>query len=126
MNKNIFLGAIFSLLLASCSNELEVPQNKALGRGNAPLQISVVESTFTKATGQNTGTSLPDGSEIGVFVTASDGASYDSQYYNNIKYTATGTGVGQTWAYDVNTPVDSTIYSAPHSVQGIKLGSFCA
>ena len=40
-----------------------------------------------------------------MFVTASDGASYDSQDYNNIKYTATGTGVGQTWAYDVNTPV---------------------
>ena len=71
-------GAMVSLLLASCSNELEVHKNEALVGGNAPLQISVVESTFTKATGQNTGTSLPDGSEIGVFVTASDGASYDT------------------------------------------------
>ena len=98
------MGAIFSLLLASCSNELEMPKNQ-LGVDRTPLQIAVNENPLTKATGQISGTSLAGGAEIGVFVTASDGASYDAKDYNNIKYTATGTGVGQTWAADENTPV---------------------
>ena len=103
-SKLFFLGAA-SLLLASCSSELDMPVNQVLGEGKTPLMISVAEQPFTKATGQKTGTSLPSGSELGVFVTTEDGASYDSQDYNNIKFTSSGTGVNQTWAYDEATPV---------------------
>ena len=104
MRKQLFLGAIASLLMASCSNELDMPQNTVL-EGNTPLKISVTDQPISKATGQSSGTSLSTGAEIGVFVTTEDGASYDSQDYNNIKFTSSGTGVNQTWAYDEATPV---------------------
>ena len=70
---SVFLGAIIPLLLASCSSELD----SAFSERNdefAPLVISVTDEPIAKATGQNVGTSLSDGAEIGVFVTASDGA----------------------------------------------------
>ena len=100
-----------------------------MGGGNTPLQISVNESFITKATGQTSGTSLASGAEIGVFVTTSDGASYDAKDYSNIKYTATGEGVGQTWAFDENTPVmlSSTKGKAyayyPRQASGVSLNS---
>ena len=128
MMKMYSMGAIFSLLLASCSNELEMPKNQ-LGVDRTPLQIAVNENPLTKGTGQISGTSLAGGAEIGVFVTASDGASYDAKDYNNIKYTATGTGVGQTWAADENTPVllSSTkgkVYAYyPRQSTGVSLNS---
>lgn len=130
MRKQLFLGAMASLLLTSCLNEPEVPQIEALGGvGRSPLQISVNEDPFTKATGQVSGTSLGNGAEIGVFVTASDGTSYDSQAYDNVKYTATGTGGDQTWAVDESKPVllSSTkgkVYAYyPRQASGVSLNS---
>ena len=38
-------------------------------------------------------------------MTSADDASYDGQDYDNIKYTATTTEAGETWAVDVSTPV---------------------
>ena len=105
-----------------------MPKNQ-LGVDRTPLQIAVNENPLTKGTGQISGTSLAGGAEIGVFVTASDGASYDAKDYNNIKYTATGTGVGQTWAVDENTPVllSSTkgkVYAYyPRQSTGVSLNS---
>ena len=104
MRKQLFLGTIASLLMVSCSNELDMPQNEVL-EGNTPLKISVTDQPISKATGQSSGTSLSTGAEIGVFVTTEDGASYDRKDYNNIKFTSSGTGAKQTWAYDEATPV---------------------
>ena len=127
-SKLFFLGAA-SLLLASCSSELDMPVNQVLGEGKTPLMISVAEQPFTKATGQKTGTSLPSGSEIGVFVTAEDGSPYDGNSYNNIKFTSTGTGAQQSWAYDPSTPVmlsatKAKVYAYyPRQASGVSLSS---
>ena len=84
-NKNMifryFLGAIVTFLFVSCSSELD-PVLKGCNDELVPLEISITDEPLSKATGQNVGTSLSDGAEIGVFVTASDGAAYDGNDYS--------------------------------------------
>ena len=107
MTKRYLDGALaLLLLLTSCVNEIDMSINqldKESGGGIAPLQISVNEAYLTKANGQLTGTSFPDGAEIGVFATAEDGSLYDGNSYDNIPYTASGTGSNQTWSAHENT-----------------------
>ena len=69
-----------------------------MGGGKTPLSINVI-STPTKA--QVSGTLLPVNSELGVFVTKSDGTDYlTGNPYNNIKYTGTGETNANTWTVD--------------------------
>ena len=69
------------------------------------------------------------GSEIGVFLTSYDGASYDNKGYENIKYTATGTGADQSWATDEQSPVILSMTKAkvygyyPRQESGVSLNS---
>ena len=93
-SKLFFLGAA-SLLLASCSNELDLPTNMALDGSKAPLCVNVLTSPTTKALFE--GTTLPGGSKIGVKLVKSDGTNYDNQPYNNIYYSTTD---GATWTID--------------------------
>ena len=107
-NKNMifryFLGAIVTFLFVSCSSELDSAL-KGCNDEFVPLKISVTDEPLSKVTGQNLGPSLSDGAEIGVFVTASDGSLYDGKVYDNILFTANGTGENQTWSVDENTPI---------------------
>ena len=96
MRKQLFIGAIASLLMASCSNELEVPQNEA-GGGNSELSINVVTDNY-ESKGLVTDSYLPASSEIGVTVLNTSGGYYDGTEYNNIKFTSSGTSTSQTWA----------------------------
>ena len=95
MKKQLFFGAIVSLLLASCTNELDVPVNEALGVGNTPLSINVVANPVTKAL--VSGAVLPNNSQIGVKLVDAGGSTYDSQTYNNIFYSTTD---GNSWTID--------------------------
>ena len=95
MKKQLFFGAIVSLLLASCTNELDVPVNEALGVGNTPLSINVVANPVTKAL--VSGAVLPNNSQIGVKLVDAGGSTYDSQTFNNIFYSTTD---GNTWDID--------------------------
>ena len=93
-SKLFFLGAA-SLLLASCSSELDLPQNEALGEGKSPLSVNVATESITKAL--VSGNSLPNSSKIGVKLVKSDGTNYDNKTYNNIFYSTTD---GNTWSVD--------------------------
>ena len=93
-SKLFFLGAV-SLLLASCSNELDMPVNEALVEGKTPLSVNVLANPSTKAFVNST--ALPGGSKIGVKLVDASGATYDNQTYNNIFYSTTN---GTTWDID--------------------------
>ena len=100
-SKFFFLGAV-SLLLASCSSELDLPVNEALEGGDkVPLSVTVSEKPYTKALGQVTGTSFSGGAKVGVFVTGEDGGSYDGRIYNNLLLTNTETPgyIGNAWSF---------------------------
>ena len=94
MKSKLFLLGAASLLLASCTNELDVPVNQAVGGGNTPLSINVVANPVTKALVE--GNTIQSG-QIGVKLVDDGGATYDSQTYNNIYYS---TSDGNTWTID--------------------------
>ena len=89
----------FSLLLAAttaftaCTDDNE-DFRQATGKA---LDIQVAVKPTSRA--MVMGTALPEGAQIGVNVTATDGSEYDGQNtgYLNVAYTATGTGTSQTW-----------------------------
>ena len=94
-SKLFFLGAVL-LLLASCSNELDMPRNETLVEGKTPLSVNVLANPSTKALVNST--ALPGGSKIGVkLVKSADGSAYDNKTYNNIYYSTTD---GTNWAID--------------------------
>ena len=103
-SKLFFLGAV-SLLLASCSNELDMPVNEALVEGKTPLSVNVLANPSTKALVNST--ALPGGSKIGVkLVKSADGSAYDNKTYNNIFYSTTD---GNSWTVD---PANQILLSA--------------
>ena len=106
----IFTIAFASLGFVSCVNEIEVLES--VEQAAVPLAISVCGQPEAK--GQLTGTYLPDGATLGVFMRAADGSRYDGLTLQNVKYTATGSGVGQSWSGEVSSPIDlsSTVGTA--------------
>lgn len=80
----------------SCSDDSDVP-----GKYNAPKEMDILvtaSSVSTKAL--VTGEYLSDGESIGVKLVDATNDTYDGIPFENIRYTATGTGTSQTW----NTP----------------------
>ena len=75
--------------LASC-NRIDTPE-----MGSNALDISVRNGMGTKAVVE--GTTLPNGSEIGLCVTDQSGVTYDGSNLKNVKYTASGEGESQKW-----------------------------
>lgn len=97
--KNFMMCATLAtaLLTVSCSNEdtLEMEINNAHVKdlkvgtyiGWERISRSIIKGTY-----------LPEGSEIGVTLSAADGSKYDDiEGYDNVKYTASGTEESQTW-----------------------------
>ena len=89
MRRSIFMPALAVAALASC-NRIDTPE-----MGSNALDISVRNGMGTKAVVE--GTTLPDGSSIGLFVTDESGKTYDGNTVANVKYTATGEGDAQKW-----------------------------
>ena len=83
MKTKIFLLGAASLLLASCSSELDVSLNEALGSGKTNLSINVVTENI-ESKGLVTGSYLAERAEIGVTVLNTSGGYYDGTEYNNI------------------------------------------
>lgn len=103
MKTKLFLLGVTTLLFAACQDEVQQPDKQVSETGKTPLSINI-KSTPTKA--QVSGTLLPVNSELGVFVTKSDGTDYlTDNPYNNIKYTGTGETNATTWTVDPATPV---------------------
>lgn len=98
MNFRIWLCGL--LLLTSCSEGLDV-----VDRVSSPVPLTVVLRNKPHQKAQVEGVYMPDLSEIGVFLLAESGGNYDSQSYDNIKYTSSGTGSSQTWGMDPTLPI---------------------
>ena len=62
-----------------------------------PLQLSVTANAPLVSRAIINDTYLPDDSQIGVTLTATDGSAYDNQDFYNLAYTASGTGAEQVW-----------------------------
>ena len=94
MKSKLFVLGAASLLLASCSSELDMPRNEALVEGKTPLSVNVLANPSTKALVD--GAVLPNNSKIGVkLVKSADGSAYDNKTYsNNIFYSTTD---GNSW-----------------------------
>ena len=89
MKSKLFVLGAATLLLASCSNELDMPVDQAVMEGGTPLSINVLANPDTKAiAGQVTETALPENSSIGITLvkTGSPDGKYDNQTYNNVEY----------------------------------------
>ena len=89
MRRSIFMTALAVAALASC-NRIDTPE-----MGSNALDISVRNGMGTKAVVE--GTTLPNGSEIGLCVTDQSGVTYDGSNLKNVKYTASGEGESQKW-----------------------------
>lgn len=128
MKSRLLLLGAASLLLASCSDELDAPNSMA-GGDSVPLTINVTASPETKT--QIQGTLLPKNAEIGVFVTKNDGTAYPSvKAYDNIKYTGSGTTYSETWTIDpevhqvlLNTEKATAYAYYPRIASGVTLTS---
>ena len=119
LNKSI-LSLLFSTMLAitGCSNEESIPQTEQRTKLN--ISVGVKQS---EARGVIKGSTLPDGSKIGVrLVGAGDATDYQS--YEHVCYTASGTGDAQTWS-TVNDIVlnetDGTLYAYYPYTEGIDM-----
>ena len=89
MRRSIFMTALAVAALASC-NRIDTPE-----MGSNVLDISVRNGMGTKAVVE--GTTLPSGSEIGVFVTDKSGVTYEANMISNAKYSAVGENESQIW-----------------------------
>ena len=89
MRRSIFMTALAVAALASC-NRIDTPE-----MGSNALDISVRNGMGTKAVIE--GTTLPSGSEIGVFVTDISGVTYEANMISNAKYSAVGENESQIW-----------------------------
>ena len=89
LSQLLCIGAMFT----ACTDDDTIVQSD-----KAPLQISVSAKAPAVSRTIIDGSSLPDGSHIGVSVFDADGGDYDGQDYLNLKYTAAGEGEGQSWS----------------------------
>ena len=81
------------MLMAACNNEDEMAGE------DKSLQVSVsTGSVEVESRGIVNGSQLPAGSSIGVTLVNMDGTAYDGVGFNNLPYTAAGTGSSQTWS----------------------------
>ena len=127
MKSILFMLGVTLFLFSSCSNDLDSPLSLSTSQDKTPLNVHVV-SVPTKA--EVSSNLLPNNSELGVFLTKSDGNTYKSEIpYNNIKYTGTGNPYASTWTVDQETPVylyadKATAYAYyPRQESGVSLTS---
>ena len=100
MRKLFFYALIMAMTVANftftaCTSEQEGQLNELVSSKNK-LKLNVNTSAITDSRALIEETYLPDDSEIGVTLLASDGNKYDGKTYSNIKFTADGT-TSQTW-----------------------------
>ena len=89
MKKHIIFLALVITAFSSCDkNDLSMTRGNVLG-------ITVKNCIGTKGIIEET--TLPSGSEIGLFVTDQTGVTYDGNTIANVKFTATGEGDAQKW-----------------------------
>ena len=100
LSQLLCIGAMFT----ACTDDDTIVQSD-----KAPLQISVSAKAPAVSRTIIDGSSLPDGSHIGVSVFDADGGDYDGQDYFNLKYTAAGEGEGQSWSTTIPASLSTTM-----------------
>ena len=106
MVRSQWLGLTLRALLAmvalvSCSSDWDEGMVDAVPSSKA-LSIKVSNLPFAKS--RVSGTSMPDGARLGVFLRATNGSRYDNLTLNGLTYLATGTGNGQRWEVENGQP----------------------
>ena len=97
--RNMVLICSASFAMVSCQNEQIAPQDEF----DTPLVISTGVGMYP-ARSVVTGNTLDNGSSIGVTVVDKNGSKYETQDYNNVRYTASKASDGsQKW--DTTTPI---------------------
>lgn len=99
--------ATIGITLVSCSEDYESYEEQN-NPSSSQLDISVSTPEMSQTRGLIEGTTLPGGSKIGISLTNSSGENYDNKQYNNIEWTASGTGASQTWASASNILLSAT------------------
>lgn len=95
-------------MLCGCEGELDFDFPKGLESDNS-LSLSVrTASMDTKVDNIITGSYLPDGSLVGVYVRDTNGEYYDGINYSDYVFKASGTGSAQTWRADSTIKLSAT------------------
>lgn len=93
--------------------------------GKVPISLSV-NAAGTESRAIITGSTLGEGSEIGICLTGNSG-SYDGTDYSNVRFTADGTVAGQTWIPEKEVMVSSSTATVhayyPYSEDVTEIGS---
>ncbi len=89
MRSTLFLLSLTALFVVSC-NEVSLPSGDS-----AALSLNVRTGLDSKSIVE--GTTLPSGSQIGLFVADESNDTYDGVPYKNVKYTGTGEADSQVW-----------------------------
>ena len=91
----LMLRALLAMVaLVSCATDWDEGMADAVPASTA-LSIKVSNQPFTKS--RVSGTSMPDGARLGVFLRATDGSRYDNLTLKGLTYLASGTDNDQTW-----------------------------
>ena len=111
MRKLFFYAFIMAMTVVNytftaCTSDQEGQLNELTSSQNQ-LKLNVNTSAITASRALIEETYLPDNSEIGVTLLASDGNAYDGKTYSNIKFTADGT-TSQTWTGSSNILLSAT------------------
>lgn len=97
----VSLLLVTSATLTSCNSLDEDSPTNSNGQLNISVGVYHTQSRTIITDGY-----LPDGSKIGVMLDDGDATSYDG--YNNVVYTADGTGDSQTWSSTIKVALNST------------------
>lgn len=98
---------VVNVTFTACTSEQE-EQILDLPSSQSMLKLNVNTAEITAARALIESTYLPDKSEIGVTLLATDGNSYDGKSYTNIKFAAAGTEESQTWTGSSNILLSAT------------------
>lgn len=101
----IYLAALMTAV--SCSIREDRPAGTIDDSDAASLELSVTMSQ-TQTKGLMTGTTFPDGSEIGIALCEENGKPYDNLPYSNVRFCAEGTGNSQQWTPETDVMLSTT------------------
>lgn len=103
----IMAMTVVNVTFTACTSEQE-EQMLDLSSSQNMLKLNVNTAEITASRALIESTYLPDKSEIGVTLLASNGNSYDGKSYTNIKFAAAGTEESQKWTGSNNILLSAT------------------
>lgn len=99
MQMTTFILVLF--VLTNCADDIELEDKRI----PLALRVSLIDDNSRTF---HLGEFLPDGARIGVRVADMNAVSYDAGVYNNVLYTASGTGANQKWTSDTQIMLSMT------------------